>query len=491
MKKKEEPPSITVEPVHLPAVWGMQPGVYLTIIYAIVFLLALFLVGFLPGILKGGKRVAFTSQVEPTAVYVDGSYVGSAPTTSFISSGTHDIEFSFNGIVTDSMQVEIAHPVFFTWLFPRTQAIAANLTLETESQVTLYLRQMEAEVFSWSSITDFSETYHYPPLMLRAARTLSASEAAKNTAEGMVDSFSRCLRFITSETLLEDAKAALVVLTDSGLLTSSQIDGLQHDISKTALLYDDITEETGASYRDTKIMPTISGLVFDTVNSTSIPGFSYTGGGFVMGEKAPADYPGIIRMGVERQVGDFCISALEISEYQWALFMADNPYWAKENLELLVADGKTDGNYLAGLYPSTSVISNRPIKNISWYAAQAFCNWLSQKSGKTVTLPSEAQWEYAARSVAFRSYQSNNTMVADNKGPVGMLGSYWEFTSDAFIPLQRYLGTISSGDVEVPEVIVKGGSLVNDSKNITVATIGVQSRTACSEFTGVRIVWNE
>lgn len=41
--------------------------------------------------------------------------------------------------------------------------------------------------------------------------------------------------------------------------------------------------------------------------------------------------------------------------------------------------------------------ADKPINNISWYEAEAYCNWLSKITGHRFSLPSEIQWERAAR----------------------------------------------------------------------------------------------
>ena len=40
---------------------------------------------------------------------------------------------------------------------------------------------------------------------------------------------------------------------------------------------------------------------------------------------------------------------------------------------------------------------DRPVVNVSWNDAAAFCDWLSRKEGRPYRLPTEAEWEYACR----------------------------------------------------------------------------------------------
>jgi formylglycine-generating enzyme required for sulfatase activity len=48
--------------------------------------------------------------------------------------------------------------------------------------------------------------------------------------------------------------------------------------------------------------------------------------------------------------------------------------------------------------------AHRPVAGITRSGARAFCNWLSQASGKRCRLPTEAEWEYAAKGQENRTY---------------------------------------------------------------------------------------
>ena len=52
-------------------------------------------------------------------------------------------------------------------------------------------------------------------------------------------------------------------------------------------------------------------------------------------------------------------------------------------------------HWRAGTFPEDK--ANHPVLWVSWNDAQRYCAWVSRGSGRTVTLPTEAQWEKAAR----------------------------------------------------------------------------------------------
>jgi formylglycine-generating enzyme required for sulfatase activity len=63
-----------------------------------------------------------------------------------------------------------------------------------------------------------------------------------------------------------------------------------------------------------------------------------------------------------------------------------------------------------GNNPSNFKDAKNPVERVSWDDAVEFCKKLSSKTGKTVRLPTEAEWEYACRAGTTGAYAGNGSL---------------------------------------------------------------------------------
>ncbi len=67
----------------------------------------------------------------------------------------------------------------------------------------------------------------------------------------------------------------------------------------------------------------------------------------------------------------------------------------------------------------------RPVVSVNWKDIQVYIQWLKKHTGQTYRLPSEAEWEYAARAGGHTNYAWGNSIGKGNANCTGC-GSQWD-----------------------------------------------------------------
>lgn len=135
-----------------------------------------------------------------------------------------------------------------------------------------------------------------------------------------------------------------------------------------------------------------------------------------------------------------------VADFRMAKYPVTNGQYA----DFVAATGHPPPPHWRGSTPPPH-LRTRPVVNVSWRDAQAYCSWLSQERGEAVRLPSEAEWEKAARGSDGREFPWGNTfdrnranmrdtgigdtspvgIFPDGVSPYGcydMAGNVWEWT---------------------------------------------------------------
>jgi len=164
----------------------------------------------------------------------------------------------------------------------------------------------------------------------------------------------------------------------------------------------------------------------------------------------------------------FEIGKTEVTQEQWKLVMGFNPSYFDKG-----------GNY--------------PVESVSWEEAQEFIRRLNKLTGRRYGLPTEAQWEYAARSGGkpqkyaggdnldilgwYNANSKNTTHPVGQKEANGldtydMSGNVWEWCQDWYDG--DYYKIIPDRNPKGPETgsrrVVRGGSWDNGAQNCRSAT---------------------
>jgi formylglycine-generating enzyme required for sulfatase activity len=152
------------------------------------------------------------------------------------------------------------------------------------------------------------------------------------------------------------------------------------------------------------------------------------GGEFIMGTK-PSD-PAYNTRNVQHRVvlSPFAVGQFQITNGEYAMFLNDQRL-SLEQTEELIQVKMTPGLSIPGTGHPVSIkagAADVPVTGVSWIGALGYTRWLSEKTGRIYTLPSEAQWEYCARADSKSIWPWGDLFDASKINcdrPIGMLGA--------------------------------------------------------------------
>jgi formylglycine-generating enzyme required for sulfatase activity len=178
---------------------------------------------------------------------------------------------------------------------------------------------------------------------------------------------------------------------------------------------------------------------------------------------------------------------------------SDSQHKNEKPLHMVCLDGFWIGKYpvtqkqykkMIGINPAPFKKESCPVENVSWGKAKEFVEKLNQQTGKIFSLPTEAQWEYVARSGGQERHEgdynidevawySSNSVGSYMPHPVGekasndlgaydMYGNVWEWCEDvydenAYEKHEKKNPLITSGSVWH---VLKGGSYLHPKKSL-------------------------
>jgi len=492
--KQSDKAVLPEDTVRLKPILGVKPRVYLACLYGAVIILILFFVFLYPGISHPGSMVTVKSEPWGAAVLVDGVYREATPCEIFISRGHHQIELNLPGFLSKQTEKDIRGRLFASALFPLRTEIRE--TLETHDPAAAFI-DSAAEYAAWTFTGEPSAAYQIPQSLSEGVYRLGPGASDPAVWKSMNDTIAASARFTVTRASLRDLIRAKSLMDNRGLSASplsllgsagdminflgenpkaalwlaSVLSGDAQSVLTASPWYAEAAGPSAKPEKPVSAPQTGNDIQVGPLRFRMIPGGLLSGNNFPAGTSVDA----------------FFISDTVVSSAAWERFLEQQPRWKSENTGALIKDGLVNEGYLK---PADSPgAPAEGVSGISWFAAKAFCEWLgaslpSQYASWELRLPTEAEWEYAAKTGAPQSAGIHSAGIYSEDS-----GRFWEWCEDPYVPLSFLsVSLAAAAGLGSSERSLRGGSWANPEGSVTNETRASLPPSFCSPFVSFRPV---
>lgn len=510
---KPEPTSAEEIKVTLKPVLSIQPKYYLAVFYGLIVLGLLFYFCLWEGLSKPGTLVTIHSQPEGASVHFQGKLYGHTPLTVFFPQGQGEIQLTKASFDELKVPYTSGNNLFLSGFFPKKEELAYTLPVPAQSQLEA---NSVREISRWSSTT-FTDDYPAPPLFTHFVQDAIAQGWDNDRIKTFL---SRQLRYVTSPQLYADFGKACGLWTKQPPESLEVQSGLwehylapeqtaqgrlifwllinQPKVIRSNLLSNQtafFSSEVKSWKNSLKPSTELSAAPTSAINANgyrflSIPKGAYRWGFIKEKTTMPLEAP--FQIPVNVKVADFWLSDTETTQAQFAEFIKANPSWAPSNRQKLIEQGLADEGYLIDWNDVQPPKPSAPVSEVSWYAAQAYVDWLNGKislNGKKVSLPTEVEWEWAAREAKADKAPVYVKGKANSLGLAAMQDGVWEWTDSSWAPGDQLVRTENFQETSVSSYFrtVKGGSSENNEEQVEVWDRGAVPAASSNPYLGFRI----
>ena len=153
------------------------------------------------------------------------------------------------------------------------------------------------------------------------------------------------------------------------------------------------------------------------------------------------------------------------------------------------------------LHGLVHVDPHTPVTHISLYEADAYAHWAAAQSGRATRLPTEDEWEHAARvhhaDPGRGNFAEHGTLhpmplARAHDGPMQMFGDVWEWTRSAYTAypgFKPWAGAVGeyNGKFMINQYVLRGGSCVTPREHIRASYRNFFPAQARWQFSGLRL----